>query len=88
MDPEYSTLQWWPMPHAGGPQPETVTCLFSDGFGTFQTGWWSRTLQQLFVPQAQGTREVIDHREFLWWAKLDNLQGFATERAPVEGIEA
>lgn len=85
--PEYSSLVWMLMPHHGGPQPETTTCLFTDGYASDRLGWWSRSEQRLYVPNADGTNGVIDHKQFKWWANLPNLQGFRTADA-VKGIEA
>lgn len=85
----YSSLVWSLMPHCGGPQPVTTTCIFTDGYAGFMIGWWSRDLQRLYIPNANGTNGVVDHQNLRWWAPLGNLQGFRTADATpgVEGQE-
>ena len=74
------------MPHFGGEQPETITCLFTDSYANHRLGWWSRSEQQLYVPNSDGTNGIIDHKQFKYWARLSNLKGFQVAEA-MKGVE-
>jgi hypothetical protein len=75
---EYTSLVWHPMPHLGGPHPETTTCIFTDGVCCYWTGWADRHSDKIYLNTEESEDfsglPVLHKSRVKYWAHPGNFR--------------
>ena len=73
-DPKITMLAWV---HIDQSKPPKQTCLFTDGYAEFWTGWYSPTDGCIYV-KGPDFNQRLETNRVVWWAKLNNLMPILT----------